>query len=136
MAISGSCLCGAVTYEVDATLSDAGNCHCQMCRKQHGAAFGSYATVDPDHFRWVSGADEVSRYESSPNEYRIFCRVCGSTLGDMSNDSVSSITLGTVDGDPGVRPLSHIFVGSKASWYQINDDLPRFEEWPPGENWI
>ncbi len=135
MAISGSCLCGAVRYEIEGTLADAGHCHCTMCRKEHGAAFGSYASVDPDRFCWVSGGDEVSRFESSAHEDRIFCRVCGSTLGGMSNGRVSSITLGTVDGDPGVRPRSHIFVGSKASWHEIVDDLPQFEEWPPGEGW-
>jgi hypothetical protein len=135
MAISGSCLCRAVAYEIEGRLEDAGHCHCSMCRKEHGAAFGTYATVNPDHFRWVSGADEVSRFESSANEHRIFCRVCGSTLGGLSHGRVSSITLGTIDGAPGVRPRSHIFVGSKASWHKIGDDLPQFEEWPPGEGW-
>ncbi|MBW2274442.1 MAG: GFA family protein [Deltaproteobacteria bacterium] len=135
MAISGSCLCAAVSYEIEGTLSDAGHCHCTMCRKGHGAAFASYASVDPDRFRWVSGSDAVARFESSAGEDRLFCRICGSTLGGMSRGRVTSITLGSVDDDPGVRPLSHIFVGSKASWHEITDDLPQFEEWPPGENW-
>ena len=135
MSITGSCLCGAVAYEIEGTLTDAGNCHCTMCRKAHGAAFATYATVDPDRFCWVSGVDEVSRFESSPNEHRIFCRVCGSNLGGMSGGRVTSITLGTVDGDPGVRPRSQIFVGSKASWHEIDGDLPQFEAWPPGEEW-
>jgi hypothetical protein len=135
MAISGSCLCGAVAYEIDGALTDAGHCHCSMCRRGHGAAFGTYATVNPDRFRWVSGAEVVSRFESSADEDRIFCRVCGSTLGGMSHGRVTSITLGTVNGDPGVRPLSHIFVGSKAGWDEIEDDLPQFEDWPPGESW-
>lgn len=135
MTISGSCLCGAVVYEIEGVLTDAGNCHCKMCRKEHGAAFGSYATVDPKRFRWVSGEIDISRFESSAGSDRIFCRVCGSTLGGMEEGRVTSITLGTVDGNPGVAPRSHIFVGSKASWHEITDDLPRFDEWPPGEAW-
>jgi hypothetical protein len=136
MTLSGSCLCGAVRYEVDGELTEAGHCHCLMCRKEHGAAFATYATVDPDRFRWLSGEEDVARFESSADEFRIFCQVCGSTLGGMADDRVDAITLGTVDGDPGVAPQSHIFVGSKASWHEIDDDLPRFEEWPPGEGWI
>jgi hypothetical protein len=107
-----------------------------MCRKQHGTAFGAYATVDPARFRWVAGEDDVAHFESSPGSDRLFCRICGSTLGATEAGQVTSITLGTVDGDPGVRPRSHIFVGSKASWYEIADDLPSFEEGPPGEGWI
>ena len=124
-----------MSYEIEGPLADAGNCHCSMCRKEHGSAFATYATVDPDRFRWMSGGDEVTRYESSPGEDRIFCRICGSTLGGMTDGRVAAITLGTVDGDPGIRPRSHIFVASKANWHEIDDDLPKFEEWPPGENW-
>jgi hypothetical protein len=45
---------------------------------------------------------------------------------------ITEVVLGTVDGDPGMRPGEHIFVGSKAPWYEIADALPQFEEWPPG----
>jgi hypothetical protein len=107
-----------------------------MCRKQHGSAFATYATVDPDRFRWNSGEDDIARYESSPGEDRVFCRICGSTLAGMEQGRVTSITLGTVDGDPGIRPRSHIFTDSRASWHEITDDLPRFPEWSPGEGWL
>ena len=133
--ISGACLCGALRYEISGQLRDAGNCHCSMCRKAHGAAYATYASVDPDRFRWVAGEQLVARYESSPGRGWIFCRTCGSTLGGIENGRVDSITLGTVEGDPGVRPRSHIFVGSKAPWHEITDGLPRFEEWPPGDGW-
>lgn len=136
MTISGSCLCRAVQYEIQGELADSGNCHCSMCRKQHGSAFATYATVDPDRFRWNSGEDDIARYESSPGEDRVFCRICGSTLAGMEQGRVTSITLGTVDGDPGIRPRSHIFTDSRASWHEITDDLPRFPEWSPGEGWL
>jgi hypothetical protein len=133
--IKGTCLCGSAKYEVKGDLPDAGNCHCSMCRKAHGAAFTTYASVDPDNFSWVTGEDLVSFYEASPGACRMFCSVCGSILGATDNGRVISVTLGTIDGDPGIKPRSNIFVGSKAPWHDITDDLPRFDEWPPGEGW-
>lgn len=135
MLIIGACLCGGVRYEIAGPLRDAGNCHCSMCRKAHGAAFATYANVDPETFRWVSGEELLSFYEASPNASRVFCSRCGSTLGATENGRIDSVTLGTIEGDPGIRPRSHIFVGSKAAWHEITDDLAKFEEWPPGEGW-
>ena len=135
MSIAGACLCGGVRYEIDGQLLDAGNCHCSMCRKAHGAAFATYANVNSSEFRWTCGEELVSSYECSPNASRIFCRICGSTLGATENGQIDSVTLGTVDGDPGIRPRSHIFVGSKAAWHDISGPLPQFEELPPGDEW-
>ena len=135
MTIDGTCLCGAVQYRVNGGLSDAGHCHCSMCRKAHGAAFATYASVDPERFRWVSGENLVSLYEASPGACRVFCSVCGSNLGATESGRMTSVTLATVDGTHGTQPRSHIFVGSMASWYEIRDDLPRFDAWPPGDTW-
>jgi len=135
MPINGGCLCASVRYEIVTQLIDAGNCHCSMCRKEHGAAFATYASVDPGDFRWTCGEEFVSYYECSPKACRMFCRVCGSTLGGTDDGQITSVTLGTIDGDPGIRPRSHIFVGSKAPWHEITDALPQFEEWPPGDGW-
>lgn len=62
-----------------------------------------------------------------------FCQECGSTLAGTEQGRVTSITLGTVQGDPGIQPSHHIFVGSKASWHQITDALPQFIERPPSD---
>lgn len=132
MAISGSCLCGGVRYEISGSFGGAGNCHCSRCRKSHGAAFASWAHVEPEQFRWTSGEEVVARYETSPGKERCFCRQCGAPLAAVLSGQVREIVLASVDGDPGVRPGEHIFVGSKASWYEISDALPQFEEWPPG----
>jgi hypothetical protein len=132
MAIHGSCLCGAVSYEISGSFSAAGHCHCSMCRKSHGAAFATWAMIEPNQFRWTSGVELIERYESSPGRARCFCRKCGSPLVAMHTGTVTEVVLGTVDGDPGVRPREHIFVGSKAPWYEIDDALPQFEKWPPG----
>ena len=131
MTIRGNCLCGGAQYEIIGELSDVAYCHCSVCRRTLGAAFGAYARVDADEFRWVSGENLIGTYESSPSVYRCFCRKCGSPLGAVDEaGKLSWVSLGTVEGDPGVRPEAHIFVGSKAPWHEIADDLPRFDEWP------
>jgi hypothetical protein len=105
-----------------------------MCRRFHGAAFATYAKIDAEHFRWLSGQELLTVYETSPGIGWAFCRICGSSLGVPTRGNLSDIALGTLDSDPGVRPGEHIFVGSKAAWYQINDTLPQYEEWPPGKS--
>jgi hypothetical protein len=98
-----------------------------MCRKAHGAAFGTYSRVKRSAFRVVSGAEHIKTYASSPGVTRTFCDTCGSTLQYITTTKPQSfaLALGTLDDDPGVRPVDHIFVRSKAPWYEITDDLPQ-----------
>lgn len=132
MKIQGGCLCGAMRYQVDGPLTNISHCHCSMCRRFHGAAFSTYAKVDPRTFRWLKGQELLVVYETSPGIGWSFCRTCGSSLGIPTTDAkLGSLTLGTLDADPGVRPEYHMFTGSKAAWYEITDALPRFEAWPP-----
>lgn len=132
--IQGGCLCGSVRYSVTGPFLAAANCHCSHCRKAHGAAFGSFAPVKRADFRWLSGEPLLSRYESSPGNYRHFCGKCGSQVVvevPWRPDGIT-IALGSVDGDPGVRPAAHIFASAKAPWYEITDDLFQSDGWPPG----
>ena len=129
--IVGGCLCGRVRYEVAGPLLNADHCHCSMCRRQHGAAFATYADFKPGDFRWVSGEDKVKVYETSTGGGWCFCSECGSTLAGTQRGRITAVTLGTVEGDPGVKPGSHIFAGSRAQWHEIADDLPQFAERPP-----
>jgi hypothetical protein len=129
--IRGSCLCGGVKYQIEGTLSQARNCHCSMCRKAHGAAFRSRVSVGVSEFEWVQGEDLVTFYQSSPGNYRGFCRVCGSPIvSKFAGKSYYGVPLGAMDDDPGVRPLLHVHVASKAPWFTITDDLPQFETGP------
>ncbi len=127
MSVNGSCLCGGIKYEVAGAFGKVVNCHCSMCRKATGAAFRTRASVPSAAFRFVAGEELLSRYESSPGEMRTFCRVCGSTLPTFFRDRPDEIGLpfGTLDDDPGVRPAAHVFVDSKAPWFEITDDLPQ-----------
>jgi hypothetical protein len=131
MSVKGSCLCGAVTYEVTGAFEFMGNCHCSICRKSHGAAFATWGIIKPEQFKWTSGEGSVQGYESSPGTTRCFCKKCGSRLVSKHSGVVSEVAVGTVEGDPGTRPREYIFVGSKAPWHEITDSLPQHEEWPP-----
>ena len=131
MTIKGGCLCGRVHYEITGPFLNAGNCHCSMCRRQHGSAFSTYAEINHNDFKWISGEDNVKIYELPSGGGWCFCSECGSSLAGTDKGKVNMVTLGTIEGNPGIKPESHIFVDSKALWYEINDDLPQFEQWPP-----
>ena len=128
--IRGSCLCKRVRFEINGKLGRSSHCHCSMCRKAHGAAFGSYAAVRAENCRVVAGGELILRYRSSPGVERTFCSRCGSTLQFISekNPGVVEVALGALDDDPGIRATRHIFVASKAPWFEIADDLPQFPE--------
>ena len=126
----GSCLCGDAAYEVEGALEHAHHCHCAYCRKIHGTPCATGALA-PGR-RWLRGERSVARYESSPGFERWFCTRCGSALPGDPVAGFSFIPFGTLDDDPGVRPAFHMFVASKAPWWEIRDGLPAFHAFPPG----
>ena len=131
--IRGSCLCGDVAWQVDGPVELMSHCHCSRCRKAHGAAFATYVRCKADHFRLTRGRERIVRFESSPGTFRPFCSRCGSVVPDGAPwDGHVGMPAGCLDDDPGVRPLAHIFVASKAPWWEIRDKLPRFDAYPPG----
>jgi len=127
----GGCFCGRVRYAIDAPLSGARSCHCSRCRKAFSGAGSAYAEVSPGSFSWISGERDLTRYDSAAGWGLCFCRVCGTTICGTHEGQVHGITLGSVDGDPGLQIGMHIFVGSKASWDHIGGSAPQFEEFPP-----
>ena len=102
-----------------------------MCRKAHGAAFATYGGAAPEHFRMLRGESLARSYRSSPIGRRVFCPRCGSVVPVPIPGKPVAIALGNVAQDPVARPKSHFFVGSKAPWHDIADDLPQFDEYPP-----
>lgn len=128
----GACLCGTVRYEIDGPFRNLTHCHCSMCRKHHGAPFSTFAGAPLAGFRWLSGEDNVARYQSSENGERLFCRTCGSvTPMQLPAHGLVLAPAGNLLGDIGIRPQLHIFVGSKAPWYTITDSLRQCDEYPP-----
>jgi hypothetical protein len=130
-ATQGSCLCGAVRYEVDGPFSTMLHCHCSMCRKHHGAAFATFVGAPLMGFRWLAGRHHVEEYASSTHGRRNFCRHCGSVAPTLVESmDLAFMPAGNL-GDIDMRPQFHSFVGSKARWYEIRDRLPQHEEYPP-----
>lgn len=126
--ITGGCLCGAVRYDVTGPFLRAGHCHCSRCRKHSGAAVCTQGRVRREDFRLVSGEESLRVYRPAEGAaVKAFCVRCGSSLfgGTWPGGPEVSIRLGSVDGDPGIRPQHHTFVDSKAPWDEITDDLPQ-----------
>ncbi|MBT8077207.1 MAG: GFA family protein [Gammaproteobacteria bacterium] len=130
MSNEACCLCGSVKWAVSSEPLQAFNCHCSICRKAHGSAFGTYWFVPLDQFRWLGDTVSIVSYRSSPQIQRSFCGTCGSVLPQP----VESINMCAVPGGPhddGKRPQAEIFTRHKAPWFDLTSDLPRFDEYPP-----
>ncbi len=126
----GGCLCGGVRYEVRGAFLRAGHCHCSRCRRHSGTAVCTQGRVRREQFRLLQGADLVRSYRSEGHACKAFCSICGSSLfgGSWPEGPEVSIRLGSLDGDPGIRPQCHTFVDSRAPWDEITDDLPQFSD--------
>jgi hypothetical protein len=133
--LHGSCLCGAISYEVTGPFDEMHHCHCSRCRKAHGAAFSTFARTAASRLHVRQGGAAIRHYRSSPQVERSFCGICGSNLFfrfDVLPDVVW-VAVGTIDGDPGMRPQAHIFAEFPAPWHAILDELPQFPGHPPDE---
>ena len=122
----GSCLCGKVHFETQGPLRGVVYCHCSQCRKQTGHHYA--ATNVQDDCITISGEENISWYEASDFAKRGFCKICGSALfwkRDLSDEI--SVMAGAFDTPTGLQAESHIFVADKGDYYEIADDLPKYE---------
>ena len=127
----GSCLCGKVTYEADQLGPGITKCHCRICQKTSGSACGDYTTAPIDSFRWTSGEDLLTEYESSPGNFRHFCSVCGTHMPTAHPPlGIYFVQAGTLDGDESLEEQAHIFLKSKAPWHEPRPGLNEFHEYP------
>ncbi len=127
---TGSCLCGAVTFEVQGELPPPDACHCTQCRKQSGHFFVS--TDVPKRALTVSGVDKLSWFQSSAKVRRGFCAVCGSTLfWEPSHRDWIGIAMGAFDGTTDTRIAVHVHTADKGDYYDIADGAAQFERVPP-----
>ena len=130
--IEGGCLCGKVRYRIDGQITDVSHCHCAMCRKAHGAAFGTYGAVQQDQFHWTDGQDLIKTFSSSADMDRTFCSNCGSHLmAEWIDKPGVIIRLGCLDDDPGARPKMHIWRSEGACWYDPGEQIPQHSEGRP-----
>ncbi len=126
--LAGRCECGAVTYGVDDAFRYAANCHCSRCRAATGSAFKPFAGIERERLAITSGADRLFVVgDDTANHTR--CGVCGGLLFSVVRDGAYvHVALGSLVDEPTVRPAEHIFVDSKAPWFEITDDLPQRAE--------
>ena len=126
--ITGNCLCGDVRYEIDGKISPIWFCHCGKCRRSSGSAFHSSAVCRPEQFRWLSGEDSIREYEDTPTYKVRFCTRCGSPVPSyLESYGQVFLHVGGLNEETGRRVGHHIFVGSKAPWYEIADGLPKYD---------
>jgi hypothetical protein len=131
--VDGSCLCGAVTFEVKPPTSKFVHCHCARCRKATGASYATNIYVEPHQLTWLSGRDSVERFDlaTAQSFAKWFCRTCGCPLPRLSRSGKTVvIPAGSLDKAPVDHPKAHIFWGSRASWVCVQDDLPRHAQYP------
>jgi hypothetical protein len=131
--VSGSCLCGAVAFEIARPYRWFAHCHCLLCRRQHGTLFGTGLGVAAGRFRWLAGEDAIVHYRATAAFERPFCAQCGSAVPALSHEPGTwHVPAGLVAGDVGARPRSHIFVASKSPLHTIADALLQYATYPPG----
>jgi hypothetical protein len=132
--LRGSCLCGAVTYEVRPPFSKFAHCHCGRCRKATGAAHASNLYLAPEQLSWLDGQDAIRRFDlpSATSFARWFCGHCGGPVPRLSRSGRTVVVpAGTLDDHPRDKPRARIFCGSEAPWACNRDGLPRNSEYPP-----
>jgi hypothetical protein len=124
----GKCECGAVRYQVADAFLYAANCHCSRCRAATGSAFKPFAGIERGKLEVTEGQDMLLVVgEQNSNDTR--CGTCGSLLFSVVRDGAYvHVAMGSLVDAPAIRPTSHIYVGSKAPWFEITDDLPQHEE--------
>jgi len=121
---TGSCLCGAVRYEVAGPLRDVLLCHCAMCRKTHGH-IGAYSAA-PRAALSIVESRGLRWYRSSPSAERGFCCECGGTLfWQGEGRSMTSIAAGTLDAPTGLKTVLQIYVDHAGDYYEIDPRVPQ-----------
>jgi hypothetical protein len=131
--VQGRCLCGTVAWKLAGKPERVHNCHCSRCRRARSAAHATNAFFRREQLAWIRGADRVESY-ALPGAKRFgqaFCQDCGGVVPRVvASTGYVVVPCGSLDDDPGIPVASHIFVGSKAPWYEITDGLPQYEVLP------
>jgi len=132
--VRGSCLCGTVRWRIEGEPTAARHCHCLRCRRARGALHASNLGVPLDGLRVTHGESDVREYRLPDARYfgQSFCGRCGAPVPRRDAErGIAVVPLGALDDDPGLAPTEHIFVDSRAAWFEIPGDLPRHAERPP-----
>lgn len=134
--LRGSCLCGAVTYEVRAPFLRFAHCFCSRCRKATGSSHAANLYISPDHLAWTSDQDSVVRFDlpSAQSFATTFCRNCGAPLPHHTRSGREVVVpAGSLDNVPSLKPQANIFWSSRAPWACGSAALPNFDKYT--DNW-
>jgi len=126
--MAGGCMCGAVRYEVTGESFGVAHCHCNSCRKHNGGPVGTLAGYNKDQVTF--SGDERKMYESSPGVGRAFCGKCGTPLtweGESGGAYIFEFHISTFDNPDALVPTGHSFDAERIAWFDIADNLPRYE---------
>ncbi len=131
--ITGSCLCGDISYEISQSVGDIAHCHCIKCRKAHGAAFSSVAKIEDQNFLLRDESQFLKSYESSPGKTRYFCSCCGSQIyAKRDNTDFIILRLGTLNDESMAgseyQESKHIWLAEKACWYEVHSEIEEEQE--------
>ena len=132
--LKGSCLCGAVKYEVSGEAKRFYHCHCSRCRKATGTGHASNLFLQPGTLKWISGDDQIRAFKV-PEAQRFtntFCGLCGGRVPrQMKGTDSVMIPAGSLDVEAPIAPQARIFGGSRARWSCADDSVPVYEEYAP-----
>jgi hypothetical protein len=128
--LNGRCACNAVAYEVSDEFVAAYNCHCSNCRALTGSAFLPWGDIEREKLSVTKGAESLLVEGDPDAAYAVRCGQCFSLLYWTPRDGYVRVPYGTLVDEPTLKPMAHMFVGSKAPWHEILDDLPQHDEYP------
>lgn len=122
--LTGSCMCGAVRFEVSEPLVEADRCYCTRCQKRTGNGYSASALARAGSFRVTAGADRVKTFAFEDGWLKAFCKTCGGHLyaADRDDPTQIAVRLGAFDSDPGIRPSDYYFTDYAAAWSPVPDD--------------
>ena len=128
--LRGRCACTAVAFEVSDEFVAAYNCHCSNCRALTGSAFLPWGEIGREKLAITKGGSSLHRIGEQDGHHAMRCGECGSLVYWTGYQGRVRIPYGSLVDAPSRRPEAHMFVGSKAEWYEILDDLPQHDEYP------
>lgn len=126
---AGSCLCGAIAFEVEGTFERFYLCHCGHCRKDSGSAYAANLFSSTASLKWRRGQEKVTSFTlPSTRHSRSFCSACGSAVPSLQMDgALLVVPAGSLDSDIPIRPNAHIFTASRADWDQAAEIIASLE---------
>jgi hypothetical protein len=129
--LTGRCGCNAVAYEVSDEFVNAFNCHCSNCRATTGSAFLPWGEIQREKLTVSKGSEQLRARGDPEGLHEVRCGACWSLIYWTARDGAYvRVPYGTLVDEPALKPTAHMFVGSKAAWYEIADDLPQHDEYP------